>query len=534
MDMSKGVPQVRTTPNQMPRSIRAAAVRGLTSCRAGKTVPVFADVMLREDAVRSGQINVAISMAETVQPLMNGIHALLQVHFIPWLAFERFDGIDDFNRSYQKVPSKTGAVVPFFQTVAFDRNAEFWKTLGCHAVQGAQVNSQYLEGYIALINFLRRSRSDKIPDWPAGSTTLAPAFWRDNRFAHVLPDFDQAKMDGEVALQFVNQKLPIRGLARGAVAPAGSYNRTDGSNSSVPAADLRAAFADVGTVGSGMSVFAELMGSGVTVSLSNLDLARQTQAFAAIRESFNGKVTDDFIIDLLMAGVRVPDESLRQPVLLGQSATMLGYNERHATDGANLQKSVTTGMAELSVRFATPAMNTGGVIMATVQIVPEQMFERVQDLGLSITDVDLLPQADADFLDPEKAEIVPNAHIDVLHSAPAGIFGYAPLNHAWAMRQRTLIGGRFQRPVTNTFTEARQRLWAVEQVNPALNTDFFVVPNLPHTVFADTTADPFEIVTIGQIQYEGLTVIGPRLVEKSDDYAQVLSEVDTSRITQPA
>lgn len=271
--------------------------------------------------------------------------------------------------------------------------------------------------------------------------------------------------------------------------------------------------------------------AGISVSLANIELAKQMTSFAKLREQFSG-LSDDHLIDLLMEGIRVPDEALRQPILLDRKSTVFTYAERHATDGASLDQSVTTGRAVLDMSIRTPPMNSGGVILVTVEIVPEPLFERLQDRFLAATAPSDLPNFLRDFLDPEKVDVVPNAYVDVLHDTPTATFGYAPLNHAWN-RSLVRIGGRYYRPDPSTFVEDRQRFWSVEKENPALTTDFYLVDaSLPHTVFADTLADPFEILTVGRLDIVGNTVFGKRLEEDDGHYSAIVADVDTSRVVQ--
>lgn len=535
---------VSTSPIETEKSVRGDEIRALTSCRAGHIVPVAYMPVLREDRVSKGNIRLSFKMAETLHPLMNSVNVTAYAHFIPFFAFERFTGMDAFNRSYQGIGEPHNSIpIPFFQTVAFDRAAPFWKTMGVHWRQGAAINSAPLEAYNVLVNWRRQVRSRHLPQRTLLDTTLAAAFWKHSDMYHIVPDFDQAAMDGEVQLQFANSTAPVRGIGfQNPVtgAPLGaspSVRQGDGTVTVFPAAtSVSANSAKIwlkAKEGAGLwapDIFTELADMGVSLSLANIELAKQTAAFAKIQEKYKA-LSADHIIDLLMEGIRVPDEALKQPILLDKASTIFGYSERHAMDGASLDVSVTTGETSLDLRFRTPAMNTGGIVLITVEIVPEQLFERKFDKFLGTSNPNLLPNFLRDFLDPEKVEVVPNKYPDVMHSTPEGTFGYAPLNHAWK-RSITRVGGKYYRPNPDTFVEDRQRFWSVEQLNPALTADFYMVNSLPHSVFMDTISDAFEILALGNMQVVGNTVFGKALDEDSGDYEEIMSQVDQSRINQ--
>jgi len=232
-----------------------------------------------------------------------------------------------------------------------------------------------------------------------------------------------------------------------------------------------------------------------------------------------------------MSGIRVPEEALKQPILLGRQRAMIGFNQRYATDGANLDKSATNGMATIDMSFRTPAMNTGGVIMICAEIVPEQLWERKKDYFLYTTDPDTLPNYLSDVLDPEKVSVVKNDHADVNHATPDGTFGYAPLNHEW-QRDAVNVGGKYYRPHNDSFDEDRAKIWTAEATNPTLNEDFYLCSGLHKKVFADQVSDSFEITCLTDMQIVGNTVFGAGLQETdaTSDYDAITSQVDSSRI----
>lgn len=535
----KSVEMISSSPIPVEQSVRVDEIRALTSCKGGVIVPVAYVPLLREDRVSNGRLRLTLDMAETVHPLMNAVNVTAYAHLVPFSAFTRFNGMDEFNRSYQGIAeAHNSTVIPFFRGTAFSRNDAFWKALGVHAPEGELVNAAVLEAYNIMVNWRRRARYTKLAQRGELSKTLAEAFWSNPNMWHIVPDFDQAMMDGEVELSWTQPKAPVSGLGftGNPSAPAQNNMReTGGGTVNYPNGFSPATNVLIRSNGTGATahpeVFAELANAGVRLSLANIELAKQTAAFAKMRERYAG-LGDDHLVDLLMEGIRIPDEALRQPILLDRKSTIFGYTERHAMDGANLAQSVTTGQTQLDMVFRTPPVNSGGVILITVEIVPEPLFERKEDFFVRNRDAAALPNFLRDYLDPEKVDVVPNRHVDVLHGSPDGVFGYAPLNHVWK-RSMTRIGGKFYRPNPDQFVENRQRFWSVETINPTLTTDFYLVRNLPHTVFADAEADPFEILTVGKVDIVGNTVFGKVLEEDTGSYDQVMGEVNTSRIVQP-
>ena len=53
-----------------------------------------------------------------------------------------------------------------------------------------------------------------------------------------------------------------------------------------------------------------------------------------------------------------------------------------------------------------------------------------------------------------------------------------------------------------------------------------------HKVFADSTSDAFEITARGIFEVTGNTVFGGALKEATDDYDQVMADVDQTRLTK--
>jgi len=514
-----------TTPLTPKRSTRIDQKTVITSGNAGKIIPVACIPLLREDGVKRSRMQIAVEMMETAEVLFNSVNVTVNAHLVPKLAFDRFNGMDDLNRSYQGVPREDGETpIPFIETHTFSQaDNEFYKTLGMHAQGSATVNRDYIEAYNTVVNFRRKERSSSLSMRTMTDTSLAQAFWNHTTMAHIVPDFDQAIIDGEVALNVTDSKLNVHSTGYEMIGsryvPTSAHMPGDANSYGAQDYDWHG------------KIWTEMAENGITVSLSNIELAKKTQAFAKARSMYQGH-DDEYIIDLLMGGIRIPDQAMKQPILLAQQRTQMGYQQRFASDAANLDESVAVGGALVDLTMRTPAINTGGIIVITAEITPEQIFERQKDHYLHTTSVNNYPEFTRDELDPEKVSIVTNDHIDVDHSTPNAIFGYAPLNHEY-MRSAPNIGGKYYRPdVDAAFDEDRQKIWANETVDPELTEDFYLCNNVHHKVFADSTSDAFEITARGTFEITGNTVFGGALKEATDDYDEVMSQVDQTRLTK--
>lgn len=539
--------QLKNVPIDTIRSRRLEEKRVLTSGNAGKILPVAYIPLLREDSLVSGRMRLSFEMMETAEALMNGINVQVNAYFVPWLAFDRFEGsMDRLNRSYAGQPAYDGGpVTPWFNLsgTAWDlRNSPIAKTLGLHSRVGIKKNMAFLEAYNAIVNYRRKQRSKSLPLRAWNADTLAEAFWHHTAMKHIVPDFDQALIDGEVALNIVSADLPVRGVYVGnadltSTAAAGTFKGVNGPNAGgeqlyTGNSSMGDTWGIASDAVSGLpAIFAEMQSNGVTVSLSNIDLAKKTAAFARLRQQYQGH-DDDWIIDTLMSGIRLPEQALKEPVLMQQVNTLFGYSTRFASDAANLDESVTTGATYVDLNLRLPRVNTGGIIMVTAEIVPEQLFERQKDYFLHAQTVAELPEYVRDYLDPEKVALVENQHVDMDHSDPTGTFGYAPLNHQW-MRSGPNIGGKYYRPAVDaSFDEDRQKIWAVETVDPELTADFYLCTQMHQKVFADTVSHAFEIMARGRFVIEGNTVFGPALLEATEDYDKVMAKVDQTRLVK--
>lgn len=537
----------RTDALTFPRSIRRHNARAITSMPAGKSVPIFAGGLLREDAIRSGRMRFQFEMMETAEIIMNPINVRVMAYFVPMLALDRFQGsMDILNRSYRGEPAvEGGEVIPYIETAPFGAHGAnaIYKSLGFHGRSNQQVNTAYLEAYNQIQNFRRRNRSPKLSQRTRLQSDLAPAFWLHEQFKHVVPNFDQAAIDGEVPLNVTNAMMPVRGIGVERNGSAGPFTvREAGSSGTVTYAAATAAngansgdrvlIKRSGAGATGVEVFAELQANGITVSLSNIELAKRTAAFAQMRKQYTGH-SDEWLIDLLMQGITIPDQAFKQPMLIGERSTIVGMSKRYATDAGNLAESAVNGVSMVELSLQLPRIPMGGVVMVLAEITPEQLFERQTDPFLMAKTVDDFPDALRDELDPVKVMTVPNEYVDVLHTAPAGTFGYAPNNYMWNITAPR-AGGKFLRPVSNTaFDEDRQRIWSAETVDPTLAEDFYLCTQLHQKPFAVSTGDTFECVTMGELFIEGNTQFGTPLIEASDDYEKVMAKAPMDVPVQP-
>ncbi len=544
--------RTRTDALSFPRSIRRHNARAITSLPAGKSVPIFASGLLREDAVRSGRLRFQFEMMETAEIIMNPINVRVMAYFVPMLALDRFQGsMDILNRSYKGEPPMDGETpIPFIETAAFGAHGAnaIYKHLGFHGRPDQLVNTAYLEAYNQIQNLRRRNRSPKLSLRTRLQADLAPAFWLHEQFKHVVPNFDQAAIDGEVALSVADAKMPVRGLGLWGNPPSssqqtvGSVRESGGVTTPVSAtigqrwSNQTSNFAVSLKEHPGFpgfpDVFAELASNGITVSLANIDLAKRTAAFAQMRKQYTGH-SDEWLIDLLMQGITIPEQAFKQPMLIGERSTIVGMSKRYATDAGNLAESAVNGMTMIDLSLQLPRVGMGGVIMVLAEITPEQLFERQTDPFLMVKTVDDFPDALRDELDPVKVMTVPNEYVDVLHAQPTGTFGYAPNNYMWNVTAPR-AGGKFLRPVSNTaFDEDRQRIWSAETVDPTLAEDFYLCTALHQKPFAVSTGDTFEVVTVGELFIEGNTQFGTPLIEASDDYEKVMEKAPLDVPVQP-
>ena len=511
-----------TTPLAVTRSTRRDRTRALTSGKAGKLLPVSYLPLLREDRLTSMMVQTVVEMAETVRPLAAPVYARLESWFMPFAGFNRFSGLDDYNRSYAKTAGLNGQSVPAFIDPAVWAINDIYKTLGLQHVAGAQHNRMVLEAYNELINYMYRDRSPNLPQRTQYQTDLAAAFWQENKLAHIVPNFDRSYINGTVPVVSAGDVM-VKGIGHSAtVAAASTLSSWRESSGTTHAANAKSGWGtgssalvweQGGPGGTGFpNIRVTLDGTSTYLSLANIDLARAQANFDSLRKRYAGH-SDADIIELLMEGIRVPEYMEREPFLLGAQTTPFTFGTRWATDAANLDDSVTNGVASFSMRVMAPQTNVGGIIMNFVSVVPEQMWERREDPFLSITDQDLWPKYERDTLDLDGVRTVLNSEVDTSHASPSGTFGYEAIGRNWE-RSFTRIGGRMHRPTSATaWSEERAMLWVTEPVNPSLTADFYLANQINADPFADKVTDHLTITTQHMAEIEGNTVIRAQPLE---------------------
>jgi len=496
-------------------------------------------------------------MMETSEKPVNAIVAKACTYFVPYLAFDQFNGsIDELNRSYSKENGIAGSPVDFFEknkyyngsTVVTDSTptdmdtgdngrATFYGTMGIHHGV-ADMNSSFVQAYNAIVNHRRKARSTSLAERNEFEHDLAEAFWPNEGNSHIMADFDQKLIDGEVALNGLTFKAPL--MAEWTVGsthpsyPTYSHPLTQTSNVS---GDLGSGVTPSGDTISQTFMFdkiwAELTQGGIaTMSLADIEQARKTAAFAKLRSTYDG-IDEEYIIDLLMQGISVPTEVMKQPMLIGSQTGMFGFSQRFATDSGNLDDTATNGFVSLSYRVRAPRTSIGGIVMTCLEIAPERVWERKKDYFLYTTDTDNLPNALRDSLDPEGVSVVKKNHLDVNHTTPDATLGYAPLNHEYN-RDQINVGGKFYRSVNDAYSEVRSRIWTNETTDPSLSTDFYLCTNLHKKIFADQVSDSFEITAVSDLTVDTNVVFGDRLIEAdaTSDYDSITNLVDAARITK--
>lgn len=537
------------TPVQFNNSTRRDNRVGATSGRAGVVLPIDYIPLLRGDSA-SGSFLAQFDLAEMPKPLMNAVQVNVQAWFVPKAAHPQFSGYDEFMHSYHgEVISSAGAAdrspPPFFSEFSDNdamfnyQNSTFLRTLGVHLMSPAQNlrghNADVRDAYNLIHNFrsaAHSSRLDRVPyviEDEAAQVGLHPAFWPSGRFANIVPDYERALVVGALDLDVLAGQVPIEGITKmGTGTGSGDASAlTDATGTQFTAGGLGARFA---LTDAGSNIFGELAGQSLGVSLADIDKARTTQAFAKLRTAYAGNDAtgfdnDDVLVAELMQGFNVPDDMFKRPWLLDSQRVTFGMTERHATDAANLDDSVTKGNAVARLSLNVPKQDVGGVIVIIAEVLPERLHERQGDPWLHVNDVSEFPDALRDVQRPEPVDIVRNWRIDERHTNSGGLYGYEPMNAQWD-REFTSLGGKFyQSTPGNPFTEARAGIWIVDPIDPEFTADHYLAPvPFPHDVFSDTAGDAVEISFRHQVAIRGLTQFGDVLAENNDEYALVAAE----------
>lgn len=533
------------TPLDVPRSVRNHAAEVIGSMKAGKVNPIFWSYMLREDSL-NGQLTVRVEQQETRELIMNGVNIRFTAWAVPWLVMDRFEGSrEQFDKSWNAKPKSVGGeTVPFFDFDPYGAygSNEIFKYLGEHGKPTDPVNTMLVEAYNQIDKHRAINRSMKLVHRLMDTTSLAQAYWDHRRFQHIVPDFDDAVAQGEVALNIVNPQIAVKANGALQFKAGGSTPRvlqTTSSGNNVVGLEGANIGASGYTVEYVQGLMSELAEDGITVSLARLKVAEQMQSFAKIRERYEG-LTDTDLIDMLMDGLSIPDQWLKQPILLDDKTVEVAQALRYSTDANNMDVSATSGGCVATLTLRLPPVPTGAVILVLAEPVPTQLFERQENPFLHITnDRDQAghlrdhPAYVRDFMDQQKVDIVFNRMIDTDHDFPDGHFGYEPMNGRHT-RFGPRAGGDYFRPEVDAPVDTiRQGIWAAEKQNPTLAADWYRVSELHLKPFLDEGQDPYRFTVNGNLRMTGLTVFGPVLHENQQNYEAMKDRTSPDLIEKP-
>jgi len=534
-----------STPVQFNRTTRGDMANILTSARAGVVVPIGHAPLLRGDSA-SGSVQLELKLAEMPRPLLNAVMARVQAWFVPKAAMPQFSGYDEFMHSYQGGDIKQlGAAdrtpPAFFGTEATAgditalNSSELFTTMGLHLVPATTVQTDLIDAFNLIYNFrlaahsTKLTRRDYYSEDETVSVTLPPAFWPRSRSEAMVPDYEQALILGQLDLDVLAGQLPVTfaDVADGTNVGVMVEGKATGASFDPSSSVLKFSEA-LGDPAN--KLFAEMAGQAVQITLAEIDRARTTQSFAKMRSAYagtdhSGFANDDVIIAEMMQGFSVPDELYKRPWLLDNKMVTFGFVERHATDAANLDDSISTAVAQASLSINVPRQETGGVIIYTVEVLPELITERASDEWLYCTTVADLPDALRDVQRIEPVDQVPTRRIDTAHTTPAALYGYEPMNAKWR-REFTRLGGEYRQATPGTpVTDQRSAIWQADVVDPVFTSDHWLAPSpFPHDVFSDTLADAFDVVARHNLSISGITQFGDVLVEDNDDFTVVEAE----------
>lgn len=529
---------VSTSPTMHARTSRMHYLRTLSSMKPGKMHPVGFIGMHREDSMRTSRVRVAFDMAQTADLLLNNVRVVVQAHFVPKLAQERFRSIEDLDRAHAK---EAGAPDLYVERPGFAGKPgedTILYAAGLHVRPDKPFNDDYIRAYNIVWNHRAKNRSVSLELVDEDQDDLLPAFWPATVHKHIKPTFDQAMVDGQVPLDVVGGSLPVRGIGyhgpEGQDTPAQNVREATGQTRdyahSRELSQQNAAF-ELDAAGAFPQIFAELADQSVMLSLANFEMAKKTVAWARMRAQYQG-LPEDWMMDQLLSGISIPHQYLQQPLLIDQKETIMGMQQRYATDGDNLETSVADGATFVDLTLRVPQMVTGGTVVITAEIVPEQIPERIEDPFLQVIDAEKLPDRMRDELDPEKVSVVENGFVEVGHDQASDVFGYAPLNHEWQVNSPRL-GGKFYRQQGDDWSQERNRIWTPEIENPVLTRNFYLAEDLKWDVFVDTASDPFEVNANGLTMIDGLTYFGESLREAEGHYEHIMSRIPQDRVPMP-
>lgn len=537
-----------TTPVAFQTSTRTDTTVLMSSARAGVVVPVGYIPLFPGDSA-SGKVGVDVQLKEMPKPLLNAVHANFQAWFVPKSAFPQFAGPDELMHSMTggtiKALGQPDRTPPsYFNVLAAGGMTNFLasdmaKTLGIHGTTAGLFNTDLVDAFNLVYNFRLAAHSSRLPrrqyafESIINASTLPPAFWPSSRLSRVVPDYERALIVGSLDLDVLAGRMPVSGLRADVNASKSTWpiRPSDMLPGSAGTDNVSALFARRAGTGNAVAfdpgIYAEMAGQTLNTSLADIDKARLTQSFAKLRTAYAGNDTsgfdnDDTIVALLMQGLSVPEAEANRPWLLDSARVPVGFAERFATDAANLDQSVTLGRASAQLSLNIPVQNTGGMVIFTVEVLPERVDERMSDEYLFAQTFEALPNALRDIQRIEPVDLVTNRRVDAKHATPSGLYGYEPMNDKWN-RDFTRLGGDFYAATPGAgWTENRSNIWQTEIVNPTFSATHYLAPQpFPHTVFSDPTGHAFEVVARHAVTIVGLTQIGDVLAENNDDYEAI-------------
>jgi hypothetical protein len=529
----------KVLPQRVKKSISQHTTTYFSTGKAGVVQPIDCIPVLRGDRVKYGTVRVNLELNQTVKLLQNAVNVVVEAIYVPMLAFDRFDGLDDLNRAYKGVADGDGVVNDYLRKYAHDPTTAWAKAVGVPGAAGRMVDAGFLESYNTWINHKRALRSTKLPTRDPLDQTLADCLWLNPTLEHIVPDFEVAALDAKVETTMSSGRIGVEGLAFSGLSTGTGESQilTTDEDQGVTAANARKAYVDVSeTNGATPRVFIELDGEKVGWDMSSIEEAHRIAAWAARMRGYK-HIELAHEIELLMSGIALPNLEMSTPMLVGRSHTRFGMMRRFATDGASLTDSVSDGHASVDVPVYTPGVsNTGGYIIITAEVVPDNIHERRPDYLDTITDLSQLPEAVRDDIDSLRVSRVKNSQIDADHDDKDALFGYAPLHWDYADSGRVRVGGEYYRPEYSTaYDEDRLEIWNTDRQNVALNEDFILATNVTNNVFEDYNGHAFKIKAYGVATKITNTVFGKGLHEVNGEFADVkklADEIDDSAITE--
>lgn len=533
-----------TKPVAFAESIRGDKNVLMSSGRAGVVVPVGYIPLLRGDSL-SGAASFSAELGEMPRPLLNGATFNVQAWFVPKTAHPQFTGSDEFMHSYmgQDITALGSAArtPPAFYTSVSGANlvtvagSDFFQTLGIHVVAGEPIHTDLIDAFSLIYNFRTAAHSSRLPlreyatENFANSTALPRAFWPSSIFSGVVPDYESALVVGNLDLDVLAGQMPVSGITRnsGTVASVDAFIEFQDSKASLRnSSGNRTLDFDINN-SNVSSIYADMAGQTVGVSLADIEKARVTQSFAKLRAAYAGNdatgfTNDDAIVATLMSGMQVPEDQFHRPWLLDSKRVPVGFGERFATDAANLDVSVVQGRTQVSLSLNVPKQDSGGVIIITAELLPDRLYEAQSDEWLHVQTPSDLPDALRDVQRVDPTDFVKSRRLDARHTTPDALYGYEPMNNVWN-RNTTRLGGAFFQPTAGAAaTDQRSGIWQLSIVDPAFTDDHYLAPSpFPHTVFSDTLAPAFEFVCSHQVAIRGLTQIGDVLDENNDNFVAI-------------